>query len=74
MAPTHRPVTGAERGPEAQDASAGLAQGGLGGDEDELLEAGQEEVFSRSEVERGAVEHHTGEEPGDASAASERQG
>jgi hypothetical protein len=41
----------------------GLAQGGLGGSQDELLESGQEEVFSRTEVESGAIEHHFGEEP-----------
>ncbi|MBL0948776.1 hypothetical protein [Brevundimonas sp.] len=28
----------------------------------ELLEDGQEEVFSRSEVERGCIEHHVGED------------
>lgn len=38
---------------------AGLAQGGLGGPEDQLLEAGQEEVFSRAEVESGRIEHNT---------------
>lgn len=36
---------------------AGLVQGGLGGPEDELLDAGQEEVFSRTEVESGRIEH-----------------
>lgn len=36
---------------------SGLAQGGLGGPQDELLEDGQEEVFSRSEVESGNIEH-----------------
>jgi len=36
----------------------GLVQGGLGGPEDQLLEAGQEEVFSRDEVESGRIEHH----------------
>ena len=44
----------------------GLVAGGLGGPEDELLEAGQEEVFSRAEVETGAVEHHA--EAGDPGA------
>ena len=39
----------------------GLAQGGLGGPEDELLDAGQEEVFSRTEVESGRIEHHGGD-------------
>lgn len=37
--------------------ATGLVVGGLGGPEDELLEAGQEEVFSRSEVESGRIEH-----------------
>lgn len=37
----------------------GLDQGGLGGPEDELLEDGQEEVFSRYEVEHALIEHHT---------------
>ncbi|CAN5305035.1 hypothetical protein BH10PSE1_BH10PSE1_13360 [soil metagenome] len=35
----------------------GLIPGGRGGPEDELLEDGQEEVFSRTEVEAGAIEH-----------------
>lgn len=39
---------------------AGLVVGGLGGPGEELLEAGQEEVFSRTEVENGRIEHHTG--------------
>lgn len=39
--------------------SSGLVVGGLGGPEDEMLEAGQEEVFSRSEVESGRIEHNT---------------
>ena len=38
--------------------SSGLVQGGLGGPEDEMLEAGQEEVFARAEVEAGRIEHH----------------
>ena len=38
--------------------SAGLVVGGLGGPEEELLESGQEEVFSRTEVESGRIEHH----------------
>lgn len=37
--------------------SAGLVVGGRGGPEEELLESGQEEVFSRTEVERGRIEH-----------------
>jgi hypothetical protein len=35
----------------------GLAAGGRGGPEDELLDAGQEEVFSRTEVGSGRIEH-----------------
>ena len=38
-------------------ASSGLVVGGLGGDDHQLLEDGQEEVFSRAEVERGRIEH-----------------
>ena len=38
--------------------TSGLVVGGLGGPEDELLESGQEEVFSRTEVESGRIEHH----------------
>lgn len=37
--------------------SEGLAAGGRGGPEEELLEDGQEEVFSRTEVELGRIEH-----------------
>lgn len=36
---------------------SGLVVGGLGGPEEELLESGQEEVFSRTEVESGRIEH-----------------
>lgn len=36
---------------------SGLVVGGLGGPADELLESGQEEVFSRTEVESGRIEH-----------------
>ena len=43
----------------AHRSTSGLVQGGLGGDEDQLLEAGQEEVFARAEVESGRIEHHT---------------
>ena len=39
-------------------AASGLVVGGLGGDDDQLLEDGQEEVFSRAEVEAGKLEHH----------------
>lgn len=49
------------------DGSSGLVVGGRGGPEDELLEDGQEEVFSRTEVEMGKIEHKAeaggGEEP-----------
>ena len=44
--------------------SSGLVQGGLGGPDDELLEAGQEEVFSRAEVESGRIEHHSDTQTG----------
>ena len=40
-------------------AASGLVVGGLGGPEAELLESGQEEVFSRTEVELGNIEHAT---------------
>jgi len=43
---------------EPKPRQAGLIQGGQGGPEDELLESGQEEVFSRTEVESGRIEHH----------------
>jgi len=36
---------------------AGMIVGGRGGPENELLEDGQEEVFSRTEVEAGKIEH-----------------
>jgi len=38
---------------------SGLIQGGRGGPTDELIEDGQEEVFSRQEVDRSRIEHHT---------------
>lgn len=39
------------------------ADGAMGKDEDdELLVDGQEEVFSRTEVESGRIEHHAGED------------
>ena len=44
--------------PPAPRSGGGLVAGGLGGPEEELLESGQEEVFSRTEVERGRIEHH----------------
>lgn len=39
---------------------SGVALGGRGGLENELLEDGQEEVFSRTEVESGRIEHQSG--------------
>lgn len=39
------------------DDTPGLVVGGQGGPEEELLEDGQEEVFSRTEVESGRIEH-----------------
>ena len=39
--------------------ASGLVVGGLGGPEEEMLEAGQEEVFSRTEVESGRIEHQS---------------
>jgi hypothetical protein len=49
----------------------GLIAGGQSAPEDELLESGQEEVFSRTEVETGRIEHHaeTGEGPAAAKPA-----
>ena len=47
-------VTGPSTGPRLP---SGLAVGGRGGPQDELLDAGQEEVFSRTEVETGRIEH-----------------
>lgn len=44
---------------EQPSSPSGLAQGGLGGPEDQMLEDGQEEVFSRAEVESGRIEHHS---------------
>ena len=44
--------------PPRRDSRSGLAQGGLGGPEDQLLQDGQEEVFARAEVESGRIEHH----------------
>ncbi|MBA4809245.1 hypothetical protein [Brevundimonas sp.] len=46
------------KNPDKDADASGLLQGGLGGPEDQLLEAGQEEVFSRAEVESGRIEHH----------------
>ena len=40
---------------------------------DELLVDGQEEVFSRSEIESGRIEHHVGEEPVSGRAGEEKK-
>lgn len=58
--------------PETRHASpvAGLIQGGLGGPADELLESGQEEVFSRTEVELGRIEHSAGTDEAATSEAT----
>lgn len=64
-------TTASDRGDETTGPHvSGLVQGGLGGPDDELLESGQEEVFSRTEVETGHIEHKTGE---DAATPSERR-
>lgn len=47
--------------PPRPDPTQGLAAGGRGGPEDQLLEDGQEEVFAREELVSGEVEHHVGE-------------
>lgn len=57
---------------DTKDTSRGLVQGGRGGPEDELLEAGQEEVFSRTEVESGRIEHLS--EAGSSVSLSETTG
>lgn len=65
-------TTASDRGDETTGPHvSGLVQGGLGGPDDELLESGQEEVFSRTEVETGRIEHKTGE---DAATQSELRG
>ena len=48
-----------DKAPRPASPETGLVQGGLGGPEEELLEDGQEEVFSRYEVEHGLIEHHS---------------
>jgi hypothetical protein len=45
--------------PAAPSRPSGLAVGGRGGPDEELLDSGQEEVFSRTEVESGRIEHHS---------------
>ncbi len=54
--------------PDPRPLTPGLAVGGLGGPEDELLESGQEEVFSRTEVEEGRIEHQAAAGSGKAGA------
>lgn len=46
-----------EKNAPAPASRSGLVVGGRGGPEEELLESGQEEVFSRTEVESGRIEH-----------------
>ena len=50
-------------------AAAGLVVGGQGGPPKELLEDGQEEVFSRREVETGRIEHKAEAGSGEAAPA-----
>lgn len=67
MKPSTPPPTGltsspAHPGPTGsafKPSSSGAAVGGRGGPDDELLIDGQEEVFSRTEVEMGRIEHGT---------------
>lgn len=40
---------------------------------DELLVDGQEEVFSRSEIDSGRIEHHVGVEPVSGRAGEEKK-
>lgn len=51
-----RPDTAGQK-PHRSDGSSGMVVGGQGGPGNELLEDGQEEVFSRTEVETGRIEH-----------------
>lgn len=51
---------------------SGLAAGGRGGPEEELLEAGQEEVFARTEVESGRIEHKSDAGGGQSPSPAER--
>lgn len=50
----------------------GLAAGGRGGPEEELLETGQEEVISRTEVESGRIEHKSDAGGGLSPSSAER--
>src|SRR5690606_28578117 len=47
---------------------------GAVGDDEELLIDGQEEVFSRTEVEQGRIEHHAGEDGAPARSGSHGRG
>lgn len=64
-----------DRTPAARPGSAGsgLVVGGLGGPQDELLESGQEEVFSRTEVESGRIEHQADTDGPDGRPDGERK-
>lgn len=73
---SERPSTVSDQGPHEgrqkaspagtrSRAAHGLVVGGRGGPENELLNDGQEEVFSRAEVELGKIEH-TAETGGDS--------
>lgn len=49
-------------GPDSAGVYTSAEREGMG--VEELLNDGQEEVSSRTEVERGRIEHHVGEKPG----------
>jgi hypothetical protein len=49
--------TDARSAPRSPSPESGLVAGGQGGPEEALLQSGQEEVFSRIEVETGRIEH-----------------
>ena len=53
-------------------AAPGAPAGDFGEADDELLIDGQEEVFSRSEVESGRIEHHV-EAGGGAASRDDRE-
>jgi hypothetical protein len=58
-----------QRKTPSADPASGLVVGGQGGPESELLESGQEEVFSRTEVETGRIEHKAEAGSGEAAPA-----
>lgn len=66
MADRRRPHSETLNTPQAP----GAPSGDFGAPEDELLVDGQEEVFSRSEVESGRIEHQA-EAGGDAGPEAE---